>query len=650
MPGKIHNREIPAKAWCPLAILILTCLGLALYYPVISADHGTDDDSVYFNNPAVYSKGGGWQTAAFYSDFFRPIWRPLTTFSYRLDWMNHSRDRHGPIVTNIALLILIGVSTLLIFRSLGVGHLCCLGAAMIVIAHPGQAESVTRLAGRAELLSNALLLLACLTHFFLATASRTSAQARRSGGLLIWALLFIGALFAKETALVLPIIAIGFELTKPRPGRRTRLLAILAVSVIVITSWGALRQGVINGWPRAMKMNPASDYVSALTETERVKLSVALPGQYGQMMVGSEEILPNYAHLLARPIDAPPIEIGRPVTFGVSVPGAGQILFGGAILLALVAGFIIFRRRNSISALGCLWLLCSLLIVLPLFRSNGIVASSRFLIMPQLGLLMIIFGSIRKYFTPLSLASLLRLSSLIITAHVIFLTAGCVNQNRQLSAVFSTQESLIAFIGERNPESPEVPLFNAAKALGQRDFETAATLLEESLGLFPRNPRALLNLGLIRAQQTKRSIATRILGDAAVVAAQVMPNSTNACQIHLSLGTLMADQDMNVPALAQFKKANAIDSTNVDVLARLGIMILVLTEDVKDINLLDQMAAEAVTHLGRALELDTTGRISPAMRERMIVMKETAEQELAIAKEFDEGTIIPDQEEETYER
>ena len=111
----------------------------------------------------------------------------------------------------------------------------------------------------------------------------------------------------------------------------------------------------------------------------------------------------------------------------------------------------------------------------------------------------------------------------------------------------------------------------------------------------------------------------------------------------------MTEQEMNEPALLQFRKAYEIDSTNVDVLSRLGLLILVEADTAPDVNTADQMAAEAVRYLGRALALDHGRRLSPTMRERIIVLKENAEQQLAVAKEFEEGLITPNTNEEPDE-
>jgi len=649
LPDNITGRGFPAKAWCPLAILLLICLGAGLYYPVVSPDHGTDDDGVYFNNPAVYAKGGGWQTAAFYSDLYRPIWRPLTTLSYRLNWQSKATDRTPAAVTNIALLILTGIIILLIFRRLGFVSFSCLAAAIIILAHPGQSESVSRLAGRSELLSNALLLMAFLTHIYLSRKPVAGSGLWRVGGWAAWGALFAAALLAKETALLLPCLAIGYEITLAPAGRRFRITTILLIAVVVTTSWFALRHGVIKGWPDEMKMNPSSDYVSALTEKERLSLSAALPSLYGGMIIGTEEILPSYAHILSRPAGAPPIEIGRPVTFGVSLPGLAQRILGPGIILALIAAFFLLRRRFPVTALGCLWMASSLLMILPILGSHGTVASARFSLMPMIGLLMIVYGLTgHRVATDAQTEPSLRASA-VLTLVMLLLAVGCIGKTRQVAHALSSQETFISFISDKAPRSPEPYLFNAAKALQRADFEYAATQLEESLGRFPRNPRALLNLGLIRAQQEKRSAAMRIFGDAAVVARAVMPKSRVACQTHLSAGALMTEQEMNEPALLQFRKAYEIDSTNVDVLSRLGLLILVEADTAPDVNTADQMAAEAVRYLGRALALDHGRRLSPTMRERIIVLKENAEQQLAVAKEFEEGLITPNTNEEPDE-
>jgi hypothetical protein len=136
-------------------------------------------------------------------------------------------------------------------------------------------------------------------------------------------------------------------------------------------------------------------------------------------------------------------------------------------------------------------------------------------------------------------------------------------------------------------------------------YEKAAQQIERSISLFPRNPGALLNLGLIRAQQGNSSIAARVLGDASVVAALVYPGTSLESRAHMALGAIRLEQDLDTDAHAAFLRAIVADSTNIDALLRAGML------EVRHVG----TAADGIRHLRRALELDHAGRLGPVAAE-----------------------------------
>jgi protein O-mannosyl-transferase len=607
--------ELPAHYWYPLAILLLICIGVGVFYPHLTNQRGTDDSAVYFDNHAIREDGSGWWNASLYADAYRPIWRPLTMLTYRLNWAADPGQRLAPALTNLALLIMMGIAALIVFRKIGVGVMASITAGVFVIVHPIQTESFVRLAGRSELLSNLLVLAALVTYIVYLRPARdvsTRGLVIRWGG---WATIFLLALLAKETALLLPLFIIGFELTHGRSGAKRRMVALVVTSLIIIISWSALRSGVISGWPHKIKSKPAPDYVASLTDTERLQLSCYLPAHYCGMMVGAVEILPDYSSLLARPVDAPPIEIGNPRGYGVSVPSWPRVAAGLAIPLAALVLFLVYRRRLPLIAFGCWWFALSLLAILPVFAVNGVIASSRLLTFPFLGLLMVVVAALSHAFGGMNEKSIVRkvvIPGLLIV--LIGIAAG--HRSVGIAKVWAVPDTLMKYLQEKSPNSPEAHLYQAERALQRRDFDHAAAQIEESLGLFPRNPHALLKLAFLNAQRGQRGIATRLFSDAAVVAAEVVPGSALQGQIHMGLGTLLTEQNLPDLAIEQFKQAYAIDSMNVQATARLGILELNLHTRQDLIN--------GIYHVDRAIELDPDNKQLGAMKEQMIRIRNIA--------------------------
>jgi Flp pilus assembly protein TadD len=199
-----------------------------------------------------------------------------------------------------------------------------------------------------------------------------------------------------------------------------------------------------------------------------------------------------------------------------------------------------------------------------------------------------------------------------------------------------SQDALIARLARAAPLSPEVPLYRGASAMGRGDLKQAATDFETSLGLFPRNPRVLLNLGLIRAEQQQYSVAARVLHDAAITSDRILPESSVAAKAHLGLGTLLGRQNLDDAALAEFKKALAADSTNVSVLASAGVLEAMSFAT----------APAGIRHLNRALELDPTGRLLGPMAQRARQVRDRATLYLSRTAQdgagYDAGMSRPD--------
>jgi tetratricopeptide (TPR) repeat protein len=169
-------------------------------------------------------------------------------------------------------------------------------------------------------------------------------------------------------------------------------------------------------------------------------------------------------------------------------------------------------------------------------------------------------------------------------------------------------------LAEAAPNSPEIPAYRGSLAMARGDLDQAARYFEASIGLFPRNPRVLLNLGLIRAQQQQYSLAMRILHDTAIISDRVMPRSSVAAKAHLSLGTLLGWQSRDDAALEEFNKALAADSTNVTALASAGV--------IEAMNF--RTARDGIRRLNRAFELDPVGRELGAMAKGLREVRDRA--------------------------
>jgi tetratricopeptide (TPR) repeat protein len=573
-----------------------------------------DDAAVALEHGAVRGASSAWVRAPFYSDQHRPIWRPLATLSLRWDQLT-APSRHLPAArvamgrVNVALFALGVLAAFGLLRVLRFGPWSAFAIAGILAVHPANLVSLLQLAGRSELISRTILLLTLALYI---GAVRTNRPRRRGAALwLACGAGFLLALLGHEAALILPLLALGWEIAAGPAGRPATSGALIALGVAVL--WAAAREGVLRGIPLELRLNPAFDYVGALDAGERLRWALYLPLLYAGMLLRLAPILPDYSHLLARAADAPDVVLGDVRTYGVRTLGAGDALLGASVLIAAGLLFVWLRRRNPRAAFGAWTLALGLLFSLPVAGVNQHVASARNLFLPVLGLGMLLGGLVQPGLMPPrtdrrapGLRRAVPAAAAIVAA---LIGLGLVAGQRSVGRAWSSQETLMARLDAAAPRSPEVPLQRAGLAISRGDLTGAAGHLEESLGRFPRNPRVLLNLGLIRAQLQQYSVATRVLNDATVVTDRVMPRSGVAAKAHLGLGTLLARQGLEEPALEEFRKALAADSTNAYVLASAGLLEALSLETARD----------GIRHLDRALALDPTGQVlggvAPRVRE-----------------------------------
>jgi tetratricopeptide (TPR) repeat protein len=635
-PPGVRRRTLRAAIDVFLGLALMV-LALSFHAPLPQTPI-QDDGPVALEHPSVRDGVPSWSRAPFYAESYRPIWRPLATLTLRWNWLASPaatapdagalRMAHTAMTrTNVALLAMLGVLAFLFLRLLRFGPAVAFALCAILVVHPAGVESVSVLAGRSELLANGILL-AALALYTGAIARRASpfaghgpgASARgTTGGLwAAWGAAFFLALLGHESALILPVLVLGYEATGGTGDRARRAAAALLLALLVAGVWALCREGVLHALPWELRRNVATDYLRALDGGERVRLALDLPRLYLALLLGVAPVLPDYAHLLARPADAPDIVLGQPSTYGVHVPGAVAIALGALVLAATFAIFFILRRRETRAAFGAWMLGVGLLFSLPLLASNGHVASARHLLLPLLGLLMLVGGlyealaralraragaGIARFGVPL-VAGLLALGALALGA----------TRTRDTHRSWISQAAVMERLAEAAPNSPEIPAYRGSLAMARGDLDQAARYFETSIGFFPRNPRVLLNLGLIRAQQQQYSLAMRILHDTAILSDRVMPRSSVAAKAHLSLGTLFGWQSQDPAALEEFKKALAADSTNVTALASAGVIEAMSLDTARD----------GIRRLNRALERDPEGRELGAMAKRVREVRDRA--------------------------
>jgi tetratricopeptide (TPR) repeat protein len=519
------------------------------------------------------------------------------------------------------------VLAFLLLRALRLGSPIAFAFAAIFAVHPVSVATVSALAGRSDLLADGLLLVALALY--------AGAIARHPGPIVAsgresrprtavielwaaWGVALLLALLGHESALILPLLAVGYEASRGTGDRGRRAATALLLGLLVAIVWAAAREGVLRGLPWELRHDPPTDYLRALDGGERLRLALYLPWFYLAMMLCLSPVLPDYAQLLARPAQAPDVVLGNPTTFGVRLPSGGEATLGTLTLVAAFALFLLLRRPRPRAAFGSWVFGIGMLFSLPLLASNGHVASSRHLLLPLLGLMLLLADLVEELLHAWRMRIRSGIGRAVVPVAAALVAAAaltlCATRTRAAHAAWSSEGMLMEHLAVAAPLSPEVPAYRGSLAMARGDLDQAAGYFEESLGRFPRNPRVLLNLGLIRAQQQQYSLAMRIFHDATVVSDRIMPNSSVAAKAHLGLGTLLGWQSLDDAALEEFHKALAADSMNVTAMASAGVIEAMSYAT----------APIGIRRLSRALQLDPEGRELGTMAKRVREVRDRA--------------------------
>jgi hypothetical protein len=162
------------------------------------------------------------------------MWRPLRTLSFALD---RALFGGGPAGMHLASVLLHGVATALVFalgRSLRMGDLGAAAGAAVFALHPVQAEAVSWISARGDLLAAVLLLAA------------TTAHVRRAPAALVAVLTGL-AFLAKESAVAAPLLFAAADMAAGGTARlreRGRSYAATAVGLGLLV---VLRAAVLRG-------------------------------------------------------------------------------------------------------------------------------------------------------------------------------------------------------------------------------------------------------------------------------------------------------------------------------------------------------------------------------------------------------------------
>ena len=202
-------------------IIILFVLNVVLYIGTVGHDFLKDDFRLIVENPRIKNFRSFIDSidSKFFSfpDFpYLHYWRPLSLFSFFIDYSLWELDPRGYHLSNILINAFNALLIFLVFYALfNKIHIAFTVSAFFSL-HPSHVEAVSWISGRTDLLASFFILLAAL--FFVLFLKK-----RRWFFYALSAFFFIPALLSKENSILFPMLALGLVFAVPTLEKGKRL-------------------------------------------------------------------------------------------------------------------------------------------------------------------------------------------------------------------------------------------------------------------------------------------------------------------------------------------------------------------------------------------------------------------------------------------
>jgi tetratricopeptide (TPR) repeat protein len=297
-----------------------------------------------------------------------PMYRPLTTFTYSLDYALHGLEPLGYHLVNV--LLHAGFCVLVLFLGLQVG-LPLAGAflaALLFAAMPVHVEAVANVAGRKDLLVALFSISAVLCH----------ARALRQGGLAIVAApaMVAATLLSKEAGLVVLGLIASHDILFGRAeflAHRRRALGLFATYAALTLLFVSARHAVLDTlvFPRVpFDENP----IAAAPASVRMMTAVAVLGRGLLLLVAPLRLSADYSFAAIVPVTS---------------PGDPAFLLPALAIIALAVLVWRFRQSFPVGAFGFLWYGISIFPASNLLVPIGTIFGERLLYVPSVGVALV---------------------------------------------------------------------------------------------------------------------------------------------------------------------------------------------------------------------------------------------------------------------
>ena len=402
------------------------------------------------------------------------LYRPVVTLSFAIDWAVYGGRPWGFHQTNALAHAMASVLVLLLLTGFVAMPAAVAGAAVFA-AHPVHVEAVANIVGRADIFAAGFL--------FAAMLAWSRLQPRGVALLLTVPLLFLLALGAKESAVMLPALLILFDGATGRLRRaclrewlRDRAVPLLALGLVGL-GYLAVRMMVL-GTLAPLSINPAMEATEG--GADRLRTALQIWPEILRLMVFPRVLLADYGPRVLMPTEA-----WTPQAL------AGPLLLGAAVL----GGVCAFLRGRGGLGLALLWTPVALLPVSNLMVPIGVLLAERTLYVAvfavALGLALVVDSVRVRWPERMRLA-------LGFTAVACFLFAA--RTVLRLPSWESTDQVFRTLLRER-PDSYRAQWHFARMAWRDRELDLAAQHYRAAISLWPHAPPVYAEAGMFAMEE-----------------------------------------------------------------------------------------------------------------------------------------------------
>lgn len=434
------------------AVFLIISLAIIIYSNSLGGEFAWDDEYFVVKNihirsienfPAFFTNP---QTIAF-GELAKDVYRPLTAFSYSLNYFFSKLNTFGYHLTNVlfhsANGVLVFSLVMLLTGSIYVAFL----SAVFFVSHPVQTEVVSWISG----LSSVQFL------FFYLISLITYVKYRDSKNSLFFALSVISfafSIFSKEMAITLPVLIILFDIYFPKESSVRKKIAgyipyfAIAAFYLMMRSFLLKRVSQCAWWGD-------SPYSTFLTMSK---------------------VIVDYIQLLFYPVKLCAFYFLQP-SKSIAEPG---VILSIAVLALIIAGIFLMFKRAKMLSFAMAWFFITILPVSNIVPLKALMAE-RFLYLPAIGFCLAAAVLINMIFekAPL-LKSHLRKAGIVIAALiVIFYSARTIIRNEEWKDAVTISRSIIKV----SPLNPWGLTSLGAAQMGKGNLEEAEKTLRKAVSI-----------------------------------------------------------------------------------------------------------------------------------------------------------------------